>query len=244
MTEEIKQTTDKEKQTAYWQKRTLQALPETRAAKAAGLFPKKEGWRNVEEHMLVAAEAADVLAELLDLPKHERNDLYKAALLHDIGKRKQKGLIDKKGEEGIEEAALWRSSFIRDRGYSEKVIQLTKMTGHRSLVRLLKNPKAEQLELKEDIDLATLILHYVDDITMNSRIVTVDERMDALESRQPPYPEAGKGREIFNRTYYQVQRIVAHLIEEKFVARLGIEKADEIPDLIREKINERIADIH
>lgn len=227
--------------TGYWQKRALQNLPAMRVAKNAGLFPKKEEWRNVVGHELVAAEAVDVLAELVELPISKKEFLYQAALLHDVGKRKQRALINEKGESGAKEVFHWQADFLRQNGYSEKVIQLTETVGHTSLIKLVKDPKSEILELKDEIDLASMIMHYVDSISMGSNIVSVDKRIDVLEKRQPPYPEVGKGGEIFGgRTYYQIQRIVGHLIEEKLAIILGIENPRAIPGLIRAKIEERI----
>ena len=76
-----------------------------RVAKTTGLFPKSEGWRNVVEHELVGAEAADVLAEALSLPKPERDNLYTAAILHDAYKRREIELAREKGASGFDESA-------------------------------------------------------------------------------------------------------------------------------------------
>ena len=49
------------KKTKFWTRRSLGAISQMRPNKEAGLFPKSEGWRNVVEHELVEAEAADIL---------------------------------------------------------------------------------------------------------------------------------------------------------------------------------------
>lgn len=86
----------------------------------------------------------------------------------------------------------------------------------------------------------TLIIHYADDITRNNDLVTIDKRIDAMENRQPPYPEATLGGEIFGgRTYYQVQRIVGHLVENKLAQIIGIAPA-QMQEFINLKISERI----
>ena len=87
--------------TRYFTRKTLTYLPEMRWAKAAGLFPKKEGWRNVVEHMVVEAEAVDVLSEALGISEELRKNLVTAAVLHDVYKRKEKDIAQEKGASGF-----------------------------------------------------------------------------------------------------------------------------------------------
>ena len=77
------------KKTKFWTRRSLGAISQMRPNKEAGLFPKSEGWRNVVEHELVEAEAADILGEKLGLSLEERQNLRTAALLHDVFKRRE-----------------------------------------------------------------------------------------------------------------------------------------------------------
>lgn len=227
--------------TKYWIHRSFhQGLNIMRLAKDMGLFPKKERWRNVQEHELVEAEVADVLAVTTGCSAKDREDLFTAALVHDVGKKKQRELIDQKGDEGSLEAFRIQSQKMAEYGVSPRIIALTESCGHTSLVRFLKDPTATDLELSDGLDTPTLILHYADDITKNTDLVTIDERMDALENRQPPYPEATLGGDIFGgRTYYQVQRIVGHLVEGKLAAIIGIEP-EQMQGFIISQINERI----
>lgn len=228
--------------TQYWAKKAADKIKEMRALKAYGLFPKKEGWRNVVEHLLVESEVVDVLGEACPISAEERKELNQAALLHDAYKRRQRELINQFGDEGQKLAAKEQDEFILSRGYSPKVVELTESTGHTSLEKLVENPIASILKLKENIDLLTLIIHYADDITSGSKIVSIDKRIDALENRQPPYPEATLGGDIFGgRTYYQVQRIVGHLIEKKLAPLLEVEDPTKIPEFILTRIEERIS---
>lgn len=228
--------------TRYWSHRAIQGLPEMRLAKDKdlGLFPKKEGWRNVQEHELVEAEVADVLGEATGCSVKDRGDLFTAGLVHDVGKRLQIRLIKQKGDEGQLEAFSIQSQKMKEHGISPRAIALTESVGHTSLVNFLEDPTVIELKLCDDLDLPTLIIHYADDITRNNDLVTIDERIDALENRQPPYPEATLGGDIFgNRTYYQVQRIVGHLVENKLAEIIGIEPSKML-EFIRSRIRERI----
>ncbi len=225
--------------TNYWSHRALK-LQYMRLARDMKLFPKKEGWRNVQEHELVEAEVADVLAAATGYSEQDRKDLFTAGLVHDVGKRLQMGLIKQKGDEGQLEAFRIQSQKMAEHGVSPRAIALTEACGHTSLVKFLKNPAAKDLELRDDLDVPTLIIHYADDITRNTDLVTIDERMDALENRQPPYPEATLGGDIFGgRTYYEVQRIVGHLVENKLTEIIGI-APQQMQEFIRSQINERI----
>lgn len=227
--------------TNFWQIRTLEHLAEMRIAKNFGLFPKKEGWRNVVEHLLAVAEVADILAEATESSQQEREDLSLATLVHDVHKRRQKELIKLKGDEGQLRAFQEQAEFLIEHGYSSQVISLTESVGHTSLIKLLKDPGAEELELKGDLDLPTLIIHYADDIMSGSKIVNLDDRIDALENLDPPYPEASMGGDIFGgRTYYVVQREVGHLIENKLASLIGVGPPSKLPNFIKVKIDERI----
>lgn len=217
----------KSEKTKYFQRKTLSHIAEMRNAKKAGLFPKKEGWRNVIEHMVVEAEAADVLAEALGLSETERNKLYRAALSHDVYKRKERELAQEKGPSGYDEAAKLQSEWLRNHGYSEDVVELTESVGHTSLVHF---------QNLDQVDTIKKIMHYVDDITLNNDIVLLDQRMDTLETN-PRYEELNlQGIAIFGRPYFTVQREISKKIEREFAQKLGLEDPTQLPLWIRDKI--------
>ncbi len=228
-------------QVRYWQKRSFRHLPEMRAAKAAGLFPKKEGWRNVVEHEIVEAEACDILAEAISLPQAERRQVKDAAALHDVFKRKEKELMERLGPEGYTVGQEEEGIFLKERGYGQEIIKLAHSVGHGSLLEMVEDPNDAELKVKDDIDLPTLIIHYVDDITLNNDIVPLNIRIDYLEAN-PRYQETNEqGRKVFaGRTYFEVQREVSRKIEAKLASMLGIEPAEKLPDWIKGKILERI----
>lgn len=215
----------------YSQSRVVSHPTEMRHAKQTGLFPKKEGWRNVVEHMLVEAEAADVLAEALGVPESERKNLYTAALSHDVYKKKEKEIVQQKGASGFDEAANLQSEWLRELGYPEDIIELTKSIGHTSLVRF---------QNLDQVPLSLKIIHYVDDITQNNDLVSLDQRMDALEAN-PRYTELNeRGIAIFGKPYLTVQRKISKRIEKEFAEQIGLKDPTQIPLWIRNRIVSRI----
>lgn len=234
-------TTEKLSSIRYWSGQAIKHLPEMRLAKETGLFPKKEGWRNVVEHELVEAEAADVLAEVLNLSSTDRQNVYTACSVHDLEKRRETELIRKVGPSGYELSQQEQADLLRSRGYSEEVIKLTQSVGGMFLPAMLKNSKSPKLEIKDDLSLPTMIVHYVDDITLNNDIVPLRERIDYLESN-PRYKEANEqGRALFGgRTYTQVEWEVGRLLEEKLAQMLGVKPSSRLPNFIKTKIQERI----
>lgn len=234
MSEGIKE----KQQTKYWQKRALHHLPEMRAAKVAGLFPKKEGWRNVPEHGLVEGEAIGVLANAFDIPERTRSHMETAGNLHDVGKRRQIELYNQQGPAGAREAEKQQAVFLENSGFPSEVIRLTKFMGGLSPLEMVKDPKADKLELKDDLDLPVLICHYVDDITLHDQIVPLKDRIAYVKERYKVEDEEGVER--IGKPYSDVQFEVARQIEQKLAKMLGVEPADKLPEWIKSKIMERI----
>ena len=234
-------TNENLKETRYWIRQTRKYYPQLKLSKKTGLVERgPNNFRNVWWHEIMESEAADVLAEAFGLPEEKRSNLRQATLTHDLIKRRQKELIEKEGNTGQLKAFAQQAQILRGEGYSQEVINLTESVGHTSLINLIKDPQAPSLELKDGLDLSILIIHYADDITKGPGIVTIDQRMSDLENRQPPYPEATMGGDIFGgRTYYQTQRAIAHIIEDKFADMLKI-SASEVPTFITTRIVERI----
>lgn len=229
----------KEKQQVrYWQKRSLQHLPEMRAAKAAGLFPKKEGWRNVPEHGLVESQGIDVMAEAFSIPNPTRRHMESAGNLHDVGKRRQIELYNQQGPSGARKAEKEQEVFLENSGFPSEVIRLTKFMGGLSPLEMVKDPKADKLELKDDLDLPVLICHYVDDITLHDQIVPLKDRIAYVKERYKVEDE--EGVKIIGRPYSDVQFEVARQIERKLAKLLGIEPPEKLPEWIRDKILERV----
>lgn len=223
----------------YWYGRALSHLREMRAAKLAGLFPKKEGYRNVVGHMLVEEQGADVLAEMLGLPGDERESLDKAASLHDVYKRKEREWFKEFGVQGARKAEREQPEFLKGLGYDAETIRLTELVGGYSLEYFVEDPNAHKLELKKDLKLSEMIIHYVDDVTLNSDLVPLEERIAYVKERYREEDEGG--RQIFaGRLYSDVAYEVSRQIEEKFARMLKVSPPSDLPKYIKQKIEERI----
>ncbi len=57
-----------------------------------------ENWKNVTQHCLVEVARVDVLANLIDISKDIREKLKEAAFLHDVNKKQEIEMINKKGK--------------------------------------------------------------------------------------------------------------------------------------------------
>lgn len=222
------------KTTRFWAARALSAISEMRHSKKTGLLPKSEGWRNVLEHELVEAEAADVLGEKLGLSDEERRNLRTAALLHDIFKRKEIERAREAGASSFDSSAGDQANWIKSLGYSEDVVGLVQSVGHTSLEEFSRD--------FDTIPTVRKIMRYVDDITLGNDIVPLDKRVKYIEEN-PEYKDLNKrGKAIFGgRTYPEVQREMSGRIEQEFAPKLGVLDPSAIPGFINDCINARIA---
>ncbi len=223
----------------FWQKRTLTHLKEMRAEKLAGLFPKKEGWRNVVAHELVEAEGADVLADILGLPQELREKLYSAALLHDVYKRKEREAFKERGSTGAEETDKQQGSFIESLGFDEKIAELGSLAGGYALPYFLEDPGAEVLTIKKELPIEDLIIHYVDDITLGSDLVPLKQRVAYVKETYKEEDEAGM-KMFGGRLPSDVQFEVSRQIEIKLAGLVGVDNSETLPEWIKSKILERI----
>ena len=203
-------------------------LKSFRLHRAHGVLAKSEGWRNVSEHCLVEGVAADVLAEALKLSDTERKNLVAAALMHDFFKRKEIAETKARGLAGQHKAEEARDKILEESGASEEI---GKIVSAASDVKRMLDP---------DVTLPEKIMQYIDDITMNTEIRSVDERVDKVEQNPLYLEENESGREIFGgRTFSQAQRDFGHAIERELAEKIGIPPA-QLPEFIREKIRQRI----
>lgn len=191
------------------------------------------------EHCIVEAVAADTIAKTIGMTEEERETLVVGALLHDFYKRED--IVEaitqqesgQKAEYEFEATSNPGSAILRDRGYNEDVIQITESVGHQSLKRIVSG----QASLQE------LIMHYIDDITVNTEIRDLDSRIDYLESN-PLYNELNQAgrREFGGKTTFQVQREIGHEVQKILAPYFGLnpEDSSKLPEVINQRIRERI----
>lgn len=255
---------------SYWLARARHYKKEMLLSGKTGLFQwtinangERERFRNVVEHELVEAEVVDVLGELMKLSNGQRHMLQQAAMVHDIWKRHQIESINQAPEENKEkvqdQAFANQDQFLRTSRIPHGVIRLIQSTGHDSLPQFVDDPTVRPFQLRQSVTVPMAIMRYADLIISGSSITNIDERIAALDNRQPPYPEKDKGRDIFGgRTYYQAAAEISHLIENDLVSTLLARNAvwseewqgklqqdsSQLPHFIQAVIDKRIADFH
>ncbi len=184
----------------------------------------KREWGNVSEHCLVEAARVQIFAELLGLDESLSSDLRTAAVLHDFHKKSEIELVNS-DISVLEQSYLKAQKLGHDKlvsaGYKLRIVYLAGAVGHETV------PVTEAIldkEIIDEEDIAWLIMHYVDDYTINAEWVSdsefidganvndLDRRLDKAEanSRYQQYSPSPNGEPALS-----AQRRVGHLVEQK-----------------------------
>lgn len=224
-------------------KRNVSFGEDVQINKAGESFKRAKRWGNPTEHCLVEAAAAEILAEKLKLTQEEADSLTAAAFIHDWRK---KGEIEE--TKGVKDPVLIEQSYAKSKtellahGIDGEVVALTECVAHTSLPKFATLNQDGSISLKENVGIVEMAMHYVDDITRGDDLVSIDERMDYLDSvasTRYPYNEAG--RAVWGgRTFFQAQREIDHLIEALLAKQCGIEDPKLLPRLLKEELNRKI----
>jgi len=145
---------------------------------------------------------------------------------------------------------------MREAGFDNRVIRLAGSVGTNSLKETEEILKKEFLS--QD-DIAFLILHYVDDYTINSDWVKqselssdntlindLDRRMYKNEVNQRYIKLNEEGREHFNgETSFEAQRRIGHLVEERLASLINKNSnqsinSKDLPQFIDTEIKNKI----
>lgn len=205
--------------------------------KNAGLWTLKDGkpdWGNVTAHCLMCAVRVKVFAEFFGFDDDLTRDLMIAAIIHDFYKKGEKEIVV---AEGLNWAAFAKASensmrIMREAGISERAIAIANANGHGSLLATEELLKEDNLS---DEQLAKLILHYVDDYTINDKPVVpvseedgilindFDRRMLNNKANERYKVLDEEGRQYFNgETTFEAQTRIGHLVEERLASILSI----------------------
>lgn len=211
--------------------------------KEGNTLRKKERWGDPTQHCLVELAAAEILSDMVHLSPQDSQDFAVSALVHDAQKRpeieKLKGVKDPNEVERVYKES---KQFLLHHGVSPRVVELTGRVAHTSLPDFATLEPDGSLRLKDDVPLVDMAMHYLDDITRGTEIVEFDKRIDYLEEvAATRYPYNEEGRAIWGgRTFFQAQREIGHLIEEKLASVAGIDNPKELPSILRAKLIEKI----
>ena len=217
------------KKAAYFSDFALRHLSMFRIQKKGDIIGKENvEWRNVPEHCLVEAVAADVLAEYLSA---DRERVVQAALLHDWYKRYEVGAMAEMGAVAGNQYALQQDKEkLRALGISNDVIKLAHAN----------EPSSPDVDTLQDRTLEEKIIHYADLITSGSDFVDFHERLKAASTRKMEKERSEYLRMNYGgKSFFEVQEIAAAMEEDEFKKMLGLGN-ESLIDFIRENIFERV----
>lgn len=204
-------------------------------------------WGNPTEHCLIEAAIAEIIAEILGLSETDKKTLIIAALLHDWRKRGE--IEETKGEtdpKKIEESYEKSKRMLLESGIEnvETLVRLAESVAHTSLNTFAALQPDNSIAPLEDLPDLEMIMHYIDDITRGTNIVSLDERMDYLDqAAEERYPFNEKGKAIWGgRTFFQAQREIGRLIEQKLAEKAGFEEQKDLPNILKQRLLERISE--
>lgn len=215
---------------------------------------KKERWGDVAQHCLVEAAASLVLSDTLGLSPTDKENFFKAALVHDAHKRPEieainsaKTTLDQasatpKDFDKINDTAYEASKqFLLEKGVDPEIVRLTGAVAHTSIGQFVELDDGNQMRLREGVPLVDMAMHWLDDATKQTSVVTLAERMDYLVENQDRYPYNEAGKEKWGgRTYFEAQREAAYLVQGELERSANLEQGT-LPNVINAGLVEMIS---
>lgn len=196
------------------------------------LADESTGWENVFAHCLSEALSARALAEAI---RNEQPQLLElapetyelAALYHDAYKRREIEQLQAQPQSldllyrTDNEAKDWLKGFA----VSDDVLELQGAFGNNAALQIFRGERS---------DFGSRMLHYVDDITQGDELVSLSDRLSALEGN-PKYAEQNEwSRQLFDgQTLYGAKRQFNGETEQEIATVLGLESPAELPAWIR-----------
>ena len=219
----------RKRKTWYFSKFAVDHLSEMHFLKRGGVLGKgNESWRNISEHCLAEAVAADILAEALGA---DRGKVSTAAILHDWFKRREiEAMRELGGAKGYEATAGEDESLLREQGVPDEIVRLA----HANVPDSADQTYLAQRALEERI------LHFADLITVNSEWLPFREKL-LIAARQKSTVEFSESmrKRFGGKSILELQDELGADEEREFEMRIGLQ-AGELVDFLRRKLEERI----
>jgi len=233
-----------EKKRVYFMKLGVSGLNWFKAHDTIGRLwegPKAKRWENVSEHCLVVAARAEILAKWLALSEESRKELFGAAILHDYNKKEEIEYTGKNGRtpESFNEAYAMSTKKLVEAGFDSTTIEIADSVGYASCAAIEEVLQKPQLS---EHDVARLILHYMDDYTVNTDwVMPYDGTKNELDRRMDANTNNPKYAKFAELGLYEEQRRVGALVEAKLAELLSdhsIESVDpkQLPELIDQRL--------
>ena len=205
------------KKKAFFNDFAQEHIPEMRLLFRGGKLWEKEDWRNVVEHSLVVAAATCEISDMLGLPEDEKEKLIKAAFCHDWDKR-----IKRKPEDFDNEEKTKARDFLMAVKPEKELIEATT----RGFVGKFHESQPNLLQK---------VAHYVDAIVLESQISPFKER---LKKAAPKYGDLDANFWKNNiQITDEIEKEIFEILKERGV---NVDSPEEIPNMISEKIKEKI----
>lgn len=131
-------------------------------------------WRNVSEHCLVEVARVQALADMIGLPSHIVDMLRLSAALHDANKRLEIDAIREAEIKGIPilpaivAVGAGKVKQLHQAGFSDEVAHIAEVAGASPNELLTAQAILEKKDDLTDVDVAMLIMQYVDGYTRGS----------------------------------------------------------------------------
>ncbi len=276
--ENLRDRNFEEKKTVYFSRLALDVLGAMKLHQNPGLlWEKNEGgkrdWGNVSEHCLVEVARVKELAKKVGFSPAMERELEQAAALHDFDKRLEMTAMKAAAARGESEAEASNSvdkigeEALQAAGFSQNVIDIAGSVGGK-LAQLFEMTRIlGQAELTE-LEVARLIMHYVDGYTRDDKWVwpmAVEkdgETTNEVDRRTEKNLENPKYRKIDQELKpmfanhpileghgpLENEGIVCHLIEKRLVEVITQRTGEtinslELPQVVDEEIRKRIEEV-
>jgi response regulator RpfG family c-di-GMP phosphodiesterase len=220
----------------------------------------RDDWRNVTEHCLVEVARVKELGSLLGLGEEAMKNLVVAAAAHDFNKKHEILGLKSAGLswDNYEKISAESTAKLESAGLDSRLIHIINSVGHPSLIETEELLNKIESVAPTDDEICFLLLHYIDDYTINSewavpsevvegvKINDLDRRMLKNEANQNYRVINEDGKKHFNgKTTYEMQRDLGNLVEVKIadlIYKRSGRKIDpkDLPFYVDQIIKERI----
>jgi len=204
-----------------------------------GSSGKKESWRNVSEHCLVAGIFADIIAEEVGLSGDERKRVVQAAIMHDSNKKYEVLEMKEAAKAGrldlgeVERIHDKQDEILRKIGIDEELIQLSGA----NVPMDLEGPKS----------LSEKIIWYVDAMLLDTTPVPIIDRFtntsgsgDERKIRNSVFSDAFKEK-YSGKSLNEVQLELSEKIGLELANKMGYEgEVEKLPLHLVEKFEDRV----
>ncbi len=181
----------------------------------------QKDWSSVIRHCLAEAGAVDAMARMLNFSKEDKENLIKAAILHDFDKRVEIEAMRANKENpvaAVEKVKLIGREILKNNGVKPEIIEIIGGIADLDIIH------------KDNVSLSQKILFYVDNITEGTNLVSVKDRHAALVKRYPKIMVEGGPYDNWVSSTEEVQKELAE--------KIGLTNPAELPEFILQKVKQ------